>query len=92
MYGKLPYMSHSAARLDLRLNAADKARISRAANIRGIPVSIFVRDAILREAEHVMTAELSVTLSAQESRRFLRALDAPFKPNAKLKKALASLR
>ena len=85
-------MSQSAARLDLRLNAADKARIARAADIRGIPVSTFVRDAVLREAEQVMTAELSVTLSVQESRRFVRALDASFKPNAKLKKALAALR
>ena len=31
----------------------------------------------------------SVTLSAAESRRFLKVLDAPFRPNAKLKKALA---
>jgi len=85
-------MSQSGARLDLRLNATDKARIARAADIRGIPVSTFVRDAVLREAEQVMTAELSITLSAQESRRFVRALDAPFKPNAKLKKALAALR
>lgn len=85
-------MSRPAARLDLRLNASDKARIARAANIRGIPVSAFVRDAILREAEQVMSAELSVTLSSTESRRFVKALDASFKPNAKLKKALASLR
>ena len=34
-------------------------------------------------------AELTVTLSAEESRRFVNALDAPFRPNAKLKKALA---
>jgi len=27
--------------------------------------------------------------TAEESRRFLKALDAPFQPNAKLKKALA---
>ncbi len=92
LYGKLPYMSQAAARLDLRLNAADKARIARAADIRGIPVSAFVRDAVLREAEQVVTAELNITLSAQESRRFVKALDAPFRPNAKLKKALASLR
>ena len=82
-------MSTSAARLDLRLNPRDKARITHAAGLRGVPVSAFVRDAVLREAESVMTAELSVTLSAQESRRFLKALDAPFRPNARLKKALA---
>ncbi|MDE2156077.1 MAG: DUF1778 domain-containing protein [Xanthomonadaceae bacterium] len=75
------------ARLDLRMNPTDKARISRAADLRGVPLSAFVRDAVLREAEHVMAAELTVTLSAEESRRFLKALDTPFKPNAKLKKA-----
>lgn len=82
-------MTTSAARLDLRLNPGDKERIVRAADLRGVPVSAFVRDAVLREAESVMTAELSVTLSAAESRRFLAALDKPFKPNAKLKKAMA---
>ncbi|WP_374012078.1 DUF1778 domain-containing protein [Pseudoxanthomonas koreensis] len=82
-------MTTAAARLDLRLNPADKARITRAADLRGVPLSAFVRDAVLREAENVMAAELSITLSTEESRRFLKALDAPFQPNAKLKKALA---
>ena len=79
----------AAARLDLRLNPADKARISRAADLRGMPLSAFVRDAVLREAETVMAAELSATLSVAESRRFVKALDAPFKPNARLKRAMA---
>ena len=81
-------MATSAARLDLRLNPTDKARIARAADLRGVPLSAFVRDAVLREAESVMAAELTVTLSPAESRRFLKALDAPFKPNARLKKAM----
>jgi uncharacterized protein (DUF1778 family) len=82
----------TAARLDLRLNAADKARIARAADLRGVPVSAFVRDAVLREADNVMTAELTVTLSPEEARRFLKAIDAPFRPNAKLKRALERVR
>lgn len=84
-------MTTAAARLDLRLDPSDKARIARAADLRGVPVSAFVRDAVLREAENVMAAELTVTLSAEESRRFLKVLDAPFAPNAKLKKALARI-
>lgn len=84
-------MTTAAARLDLRLDPADKARISRAADLRGVPLSVFVRDAILREAESVVAAQLSVTLSVAESRRFLKALDAPFRPNAKLKRALSRL-
>ncbi len=43
-------MTTSAARLDLRLNPTDKARIARAADLRGVPLSAFVRDAVLREA------------------------------------------
>lgn len=35
-----------------------------------------------------MAADLSVTLSAAESKRFVRALDAPFQPNAKLMNAM----
>lgn len=77
-----------AARLDLRLNEKDKSRIARAASLRGLPVATFVRDAVLREADNVMAAELSVTLSPTESRRFMAALDRPFKPNARLKKAM----
>lgn len=38
------------AHLDLRLNQADKARIKRAADLRGVSVSAFVRDVVLREA------------------------------------------
>lgn len=78
-----------AARLDLRLNLTDKDRITRAAKLRGMTLSAFVRDAVLRESDNVMTAELTVTLSAKESRRFLAALDEPFKPYARLKKAMA---
>lgn len=52
-------MPTTAAHLDLRLNAADKKRINRAADLRGVPLSVFVRDAVLREAESVMTAELT---------------------------------
>ena len=78
----------ATARLDLRLDPADKARISRAADLRGVPLSTFVRDAVLRETENVMAAELSVALSAEESRRFLAALDKPFAPNPQLLKAM----
>jgi uncharacterized protein (DUF1778 family) len=78
----------AAARLDLRLNPGDKARITRAAELRGIPVSVFVRDAVLHEAESVMESDLSVTLSPEESRRVLAAMDKSFKPSARLKKAM----
>lgn len=73
----------------LHLNANEEARVVRAAALRGVPLSAFVRDALLREAESVMAAELTVTLSTEESRRFLKTLDAPLRPNSKLAKALS---
>jgi uncharacterized protein (DUF1778 family) len=85
-------MPTSTSRLDLRLNAADKARIARAADLRGVPLSTFVREAVLRETEGVMASELTVSLSPAESRRFLAALNKPFKPNARLKKAMEDAR
>ncbi len=81
-------MSNIAARLDLRMNAAEKNRITRAADLRGVPVSVFARNVLLSEADNAITAETVFTLSAVESRRFLAALDKPFKPNARMKKAM----
>jgi uncharacterized protein (DUF1778 family) len=81
-------MTSSAARLDLRLDSQDKERIARAAALRGVGISAFVRDAVLREAESAIAAETTVTLSAEESRRFLAALDEPFAPNPRLREAM----
>ena len=78
----------TTARLDLRLNTEDKNRITRAAALQGMSLSVFVRDAVLREADTALAAEATVVLSPEESRRFLDALDKPFQPNAKLKKAM----
>lgn len=44
-------MPSVTARLELRLGSAEKDRITRAAALRGQPVSAFVRDAVLREAD-----------------------------------------
>ena len=81
-------MPTDAARLDLRLSAPDKERITRAAAVRGVPVAAFVREAVLQEAERVVASEVTVTLSAEESRRFLRTIDRPFAPNARMARAL----
>ena len=44
-------MAASTDRLDLRLSAEDKGRLRRAAELHGIPVATFVREAALREAD-----------------------------------------
>lgn len=81
-------MITATARLDLRLDARDKERIAKAAALRGMAVSAFVRDAVLREADTTIAAEAALTLSEQESRRFLAALDEPFRPNDRLQRAM----
>src|SRR3546814_5509621 len=72
-------MTTATAGLDLRLDARDKDRIAKAAALRGMAVSTFVRDAVLREADTAIAADTIRTLSEQESRRFLAILDRPFR-------------
>lgn len=78
----------ATARLDLRLDAEDKDKIAHAADLRGLPLATFVRQAALREAAAVAAETGAVTLSAAEARRLLAALDKPFKPNKRLQRAL----
>lgn len=44
-------MTATADRLDLRLSVEDKNRLRLAAELQGLPVATFVRQAALREAE-----------------------------------------
>lgn len=78
----------TAARLDLRLDSCDKDRIAYAADLRGVPLATFVRDAALREAGQVVASAVGITLSRAESRHFLDVMDASFEPSAKLERAM----
>jgi len=93
MYGKIPYMKYelptAGSRLELRINERDKAYVSRAAELQGEAVSSFARSVLVSEAKRIVEAEASATLGAAESRRFLKALERPFAPNAALRKAMA---
>lgn len=81
-------MTDGVDRLDIRINARDKDRIARAAALRGMAVSAFVRSAVLRETDTAIAANTSAALSPAESRYFLATLDAPFEPDERLKKAM----
>lgn len=76
------------ARLDLRLGAQDKDKIAHAAELRGLPLATFVRQAALREAAAVAAEIGTVRLSRAEARRLLAALDKPFKPNKRVRQTL----
>ncbi|MCI1729372.1 MAG: DUF1778 domain-containing protein [Chiayiivirga sp.] len=47
-------MTVVADRLDLRLSSEDKNRLRRAAQLHGLPVATFVREAALREADNII--------------------------------------
>ncbi|WP_210132535.1 DUF1778 domain-containing protein [Stenotrophomonas rhizophila] len=47
-------MPTAAIRLALRLSPSDKALVTHAAKLQGVPVSVFMRNAVLREAERVI--------------------------------------
>lgn len=83
-------MTTVSARVDLRLEACNKDRIAKAAALRGMPLSSFVRVAVLREADAAIAADTVVAVSKAESLRLLDALDALIRPNARLKKAVES--
>ena len=55
-------MTTTTSRLDLRLDAHDKRRITKAAALRGLPVSAFVRQVVLREADNAMYRAKSQSL------------------------------
>ena len=69
-------MTAAADRLDLRLSIEDKNRLRRAAELQGLPVATFVREAALREAEGTIahppaarTASLAARLRGRATAR-----------------------
>jgi uncharacterized protein (DUF1778 family) len=76
-------------RLDLRLNADQKALIQHAAELEGRTVSDFVVDSARHAAEAVIRSHQVIALTARDSRTFVEALQSPPEPNAALRSAFA---
>lgn len=66
----------------MHLIQGDAERIARAADYHETPLTAFILGPA-REGDSV------VALSAEASRQFVKALDAPFRPNGKLRAALS---
>lgn len=81
-------MATTADRLEFRLELQDKKEIEHAAELVGKKLSAFVREVVLTEARRVVAEHSAQRLSAEESRRLLASFDAPFKPNARLRRAM----
>ncbi|UUZ63772.1 DUF1778 domain-containing protein [Polaromonas sp. P1-6] len=68
-YGKMPYLKQemtmtTTARFDLKMDAADKDIVSRAATLMGTTMASFVRVAAKEKAQALLDRESWVTLSA----------------------------
>lgn len=78
-------------RMSLRIPAAEKALLLRAAALRRTGLTSFVRQHSLSAARAVIAEEENVRLSGRDSSRVLALLENPPKPNAKLLSAARSL-
>jgi len=82
----------SPARFDLKLDKSEKTLFARAAELMGTTMAGFVRVAAKEKATQLIERESRLTLSAAEGRQLLEALDAPFRPNPALQKAMEAAR
>jgi uncharacterized protein (DUF1778 family) len=76
------------ARLDLKLEPADKAYVSRAAALQGTTVAEFVRQAAKEKAFAVLDRDAKAKVSARDYEAMIGALQGGFKPNPALSKAV----
>jgi len=75
-------------RVNLRLDAAAKKRLERAASFEGKTVSGFILSSALARAEQAIERHETMALSERDARAFLDAILDPPKPNARLRRAL----
>jgi uncharacterized protein (DUF1778 family) len=94
-YGKMPYWKQettmtTSARFDLKMDAADKEIVSRAASLMGTTMAGFVRAAAKEKAQALLDRESRVTLSQRDFAVLTSALNSAFTPNSALQGALAA--
>lgn len=78
-------------RMSLRIAAAAKAKLVRAAALRNTDLTNFVTQSALREAEAVIEEAETITVSTRDYKRVLDALETPPAPNEKLLSAARAL-
>jgi uncharacterized protein (DUF1778 family) len=77
--------------LNLRIKPEERGLIDRAATLTGRTRTDFVLDAVRRAAEDALLDRTVFAVSPEAYAEFLARLDAPPKPNARLKRVLQTL-
>jgi uncharacterized protein (DUF1778 family) len=86
-------MSASAPRrqtLNIRIKPDERGLIDRAAQARGQNRTDFILEAARRAAEEALLDRTLISVSEDAYRKFLARLDAPPKPNPRLRKSLGT--
>lgn len=80
----------AAVRFELKMDAAEKDVVARAAALMGTTMAGFVRAAAKEKALAMLDRESRITLSKRDFSAFTKALNGAFAPNRALKGALAT--
>lgn len=75
-------------RIEFRSSPREKDLLMLAAQLKGVNISAFLRDVALQAANEVVEANENLVLSNRDRDRFLKTLDKPTAPTAKLKNAM----
>jgi len=79
-------------RIEFRSSPQEKDLLMLAAQLSGVKVSAFLRNAALEAANETIQANETMKLSNRDRDLFLQALDNPPEPTARLKKAMKKYR
>lgn len=82
----------AAARFDLKMDADEKALVTKAAALMGTTMAGFVRAAAKEKAQALLEREARLTLTERDFSAFAQALDSAFAPNPALQGALDQVR
>ncbi len=75
-------------RFDLKMDAAEKDIVARAAALMGTTMAGFVRSAVKEKAQELLDREATLRMSSQDFDQFSQAIQGAFKPNPALQDAL----
>ena len=86
----MPRAIADTGRIELRIDAAAKAKLARAAALEHVDLTAFILRAALPAAESVIEHAERISLSKRDSLRVLDLLENPPSPNARLRRAAAA--
>lgn len=82
----------ATARIEMRCEQREKELLNRAAALKGMQTTAFIREHALEKAQHVIEEAERIELNAHSYRDVLNLLDNPPEPNDALRRAMRAHR